>query len=235
VKNIFTRKASVLGERQWKTLPWLQRSKTPKDVLLDLFVELPRLFETFDRFRKGCRADDTLDLMQHLVKNCLHLSNELVSWHLSTGSHIESRVITTMAGEDKRASVEHLASAQLLGLYWCCLLLFLELRQTAAQFQEARILANIPTIEGAQTICSKILQVITMLLGPNSGWLGINLAACPLLLIHNYIQRPEQVTVMEREACILQEILGTAKGRILATFIRGATWSRVATDAVKSL
>jgi hypothetical protein len=218
----------VLGEWKWKTLPWLERSKTPKDLLLDLFIEIPRLFETLNELRDRCQHDGSGDLMQHIITRCCHLSDELGSWYLTTGSDIESRVTMTMAEEDKAVSAEHLASTQLLVLYWCCLILSIELRQAAPELHKAWVLPKILATEGAQTICRNILKGIAMFLNPQAGWLGTNLAVCPLLLIHNYIQRQEQMGLMEKEARILRKLLETVKGRTLAAFIRGATWSRVA-------
>lgn len=166
--------------------------------------------------------------MQYLVEKFCHLSIELGSWYSTTGSCIESRIMTTMAEEDQATSVEHLAGAQLLGLYWCCLLLSIELRQAASEFQEAWTRVDVPTTEGTQSICRKILNVITMFLSPRSGWLGTNLAACPLLLIYNYIHKQDQVGFLDKEAYILEKLLETVKGKVLATWIQSATWSRLA-------
>lgn len=179
----------MLDEWQWKTIPWLECSRTPKDPLLDLFIEISRLFDTFDKLRNGCLRAGTRDLMEHLVEKFCCLSVELGSWYHTTGSCKESRIMTAMAEEDKATSMEHLAGAQLLVLYWCGLLLSLELRQAVSEFQEARMLADVPTVEGVQTICRKILRVIAMFLSPHSGWFGTNLAAFPLFLIHGFVQR----------------------------------------------
>jgi hypothetical protein len=70
------------------------------------------------------------------------------------------------------------------------------------------------------------------ILNPHLGWFGTYIAACPVLLIHNYIQKQEQVRLMEKEACMLQRLLETVNGRILAAFIRSAPWSCVATRPI---
>ncbi|CAI6311858.1 unnamed protein product [Periconia digitata] len=230
--NIYTRKSSVLIAEQWKTVPWLGRSKTPKDLLLDLFIEIPRLFETLDTLRTRSQYDDEQELIQPLMADCRQLGNELKSWYLKTGSKTESHVRKAMVEKDGRASVEHLASAQLIVLYWCCLLLCTELQRALAERYESCITAEILNTKDLQTICGNILEVIAIFLNPHSGWFGANLAACPLLLVYNQIERKAHMGLMEKESFMLRNILNTAKGKILGAFIRNATWSRVTKPSV---
>lgn len=141
--------------------------------------------------------------------------------------------MTATTEQTNTASVENLASAQLLSLYWCCLLLTIELRQTAPELKEAWTLAEVPVIDDAQIICRNIFGVVAMFLNVETGWFGTNLAACPLLLIHDFLQRHRMVILMEEEVCMLRGLMETVKGKILAVFIGGAIWARVATLPIR--
>lgn len=37
---VHARKKSILGEHRWKSIPWSHYRKTPKDKLLDIFVDI---------------------------------------------------------------------------------------------------------------------------------------------------------------------------------------------------
>jgi len=60
----------VFGEPEWKTVPWLEIPKTPKDMLLDVYVEIPGLFETSDKIRGSPPGDIIGELIHHLVCKC---------------------------------------------------------------------------------------------------------------------------------------------------------------------
>jgi len=186
-------------------------------MLLDVYVEIPGLFETFDKIREGSLENSKGELTQHLVCKCWQIKHELRSWYVATGSSIES-LIRKVTAEGDAASVEHMASAQLLVLYWCCLLHYNQLRQEA---EEVGIQAQIPPAEeDAQIICQSILGVMAMFLNPCSGWFGINIAAFPMVVIFNHIQGVGSIGVTCKERDTLYELLQTPKGRVLSIFIQ---------------
>ena len=211
----------MFGEPEWKTVPWYEIPKTPKDMLLDVYVEIPWLFETFDKIRKGVWGDSRGEVVQHLVCKCWQIRHELRSWYVTTGSNIEYLVREVTGEGDSTASLEHMANAQLLVLYWCCLLHYSQLWHEIFESEQG-MLAQIPPVEeDTQTTCRIILGVIAMFLKPSSGWFGINIAAFPLFVIFNHIQGLEWsigVTWQERE--ILYELLQTPKGKVLYMFFQ---------------
>ncbi|KAK0745764.1 hypothetical protein B0T18DRAFT_136726 [Schizothecium vesticola] len=42
------RRGTILSNPDWKTIPWSKRTKTPRDLLLDIFVDLPSLLQQLD-------------------------------------------------------------------------------------------------------------------------------------------------------------------------------------------
>lgn len=63
----------------------------------------------------------------HLVYKCSQIRDGLRSWYSRIGSSIESLTAKMVAEQDK-PSIEHMASAHLLVIYWCCLLHYTEIR-----------------------------------------------------------------------------------------------------------
>ncbi|KAL5041618.1 hypothetical protein BDW71DRAFT_211954 [Aspergillus fruticulosus] len=47
----YTRARSPLNDPEWKTVPWTYIAKTPKDLLTDIFVEIPSLLADLDELR----------------------------------------------------------------------------------------------------------------------------------------------------------------------------------------
>jgi len=211
----------VLAEPEWKTLPWFEISKTPKDTLVDVYVEIPGLFETSDKIREDSEEHSRGKLIDHFVSRCWQIRYELKRWYTTTGSGIESLIGRIMAKGDRTASVEHMASAQLLVLYWCCILHYSQLRQEVFESENLDMQVQIPAAEeDAQTTCGNILRVMVLFLNPCSGWFGINIAALPMVAVFNHIQglRPLGATCKEKD--ILCKLLQTPKGKVLSGFVQ---------------
>ncbi|KAK1830079.1 hypothetical protein QBC39DRAFT_354685 [Podospora conica] len=43
-----TRQGTILSDPDWKTIPWSKRAKTARDLLIDIFVDLPLLLQQLD-------------------------------------------------------------------------------------------------------------------------------------------------------------------------------------------
>jgi hypothetical protein len=212
----------VFAKRDWKTVPWCEIPKTPKDILVDVLVEIPGLFETFDKLSEGYQKDEEGDLISRFVRVSWQIDDELKSWYATTGSGLESLVKKVVAKE-KKASIEHLASAQLLLLYWCGVLLYREVWQAVCKSAHAGgVQAQIPPPEDAQFMWENILEVMTMLLKPCSGFFGINIAAFPMTVIFNHIHGKSSVGGTKNEGHMLYNLLQTAQGRIVSEFVESS-------------
>lgn len=211
----------MFAEPEWKTLPWHEIPKTPKDTLVDVYVEIPGLFEISDKIREDPQEHSRGKLIHHFVSKCWQIRYELQRWYITTGSSIESLIGKIMAEGDRTASVEHMASAQLLVLYWCCLLHYSQLRQEAFESENVGMQAQIPVAEeDPQTTCRNILRVMVLFLNPCSGWFGINIAALPMVVVSNHIQGLESIDATCREREILCKLLQTPKGKVLSGFVQ---------------
>lgn len=81
IAAVRTRKATVLDEERWKTLPWKGRAKTPNDTLLDILCGVPEMLEAVDRL--NCSTVDERQkegLRIQTIAKCWTLHLELQTW-----------------------------------------------------------------------------------------------------------------------------------------------------------
>lgn len=214
------RRASAFAEPKWKTLPWLTIPKTSTDLLVDILVEIPGLTESMDRLQlRSNFLGVTERFPRCFVQKCRQVSDDLRDWYATTGSTIESLVTEDMARGDTASLVKHIGSAREILVYWSCVLLYSEIHDAIVASegpeQEDSPPANSPQTEENMVICQKAVKIINLLLSPEMGWLGINLAAFPMAVISTYnIRRP----VFTMEGSVLSEMLETENGRRLFSF-----------------
>ncbi|PGG98203.1 hypothetical protein GX51_06923 [Blastomyces parvus] len=48
ISSLLARKKCPLSRPEWKTIPWLHYAKSPKDILLDILIDIPTLYEEID-------------------------------------------------------------------------------------------------------------------------------------------------------------------------------------------
>jgi hypothetical protein len=81
IPAVRTRKATILNSPAWKTLPWTGRTKTPKDVLVDIFCGLPALLEAVDHISSSTLSKKNTEHLQiHTIAKCYTLHSELEDW-----------------------------------------------------------------------------------------------------------------------------------------------------------
>ncbi|KAF1939939.1 hypothetical protein EJ02DRAFT_407614 [Clathrospora elynae] len=75
------RKATILNNEEWKTIPWKGRIKTPEDILIDIFCGMPELLEAIDKLTYGTMSKERkLGLQVHTVARCWTLHFQLQAW-----------------------------------------------------------------------------------------------------------------------------------------------------------
>ncbi|KAH8680733.1 hypothetical protein BX600DRAFT_543431 [Xylariales sp. PMI_506] len=228
IPDIIARKASVLGNPDWKTMPWLKIPKTPKDYLLDIVIEIPGLFEMLDMFGTECERSNGAGSKLYFCKMCRGISDGLRTWYNTTGSTIESLICANLSSGSTVTSVEDVAKGQLLLIYWCCIILYRELHEAVmGLLVDGEIIAS-PPPEDADAACRKILQVLAIFLNPWPSFFDINIAGFPLLFVNSYIKKQEQAGISPREKPALQRLFDTIGGRTLSALVRSSSMSRLA-------
>lgn len=212
----------MLAKPDWKTIPWQDTPKTAKDELIDVLVEIPGLLEHVDYLQTFSHADKKkAELHQQLVNRLLLLDRDLRIWYNSFGSRLDLTTEKIMIDTRRPPSGEELAAAHLLVIYWCCLLLYNQVRQALPQ-------ADVPQSHSLKTLCKNILRVIRVFLGLNSGWYGINIAAFPLGLVLRHLDEWDLTRESYEERSIIYEIFQHHRGLELWQFLASMRQKRSA-------
>lgn len=112
------RKRCVLAEPQWKTIPWLQQEKSPRDHLMDIIAELSGIFENLD-VMKTC--DDPFEkerLKQQIIDGLLQMQQDLVTWQLVYAPDYE---IPTKIPEE--VSPQQVIGCHLMTFFWATVII----------------------------------------------------------------------------------------------------------------
>lgn len=81
IKAIHERKRTILGELEWKTVPWTKHAKSTKHLVLEALVEIPGMLEDFDTISG---IDDTKEQQQQysrLLGSCWAHDALLIRWN----------------------------------------------------------------------------------------------------------------------------------------------------------
>jgi hypothetical protein len=110
------------------TIPWSHRPKTRKDLLVDILIEVPALYEDIDNI--NLQTIETRELQHRDIHGrVLAVIAKLEDWNLQFG------IALTCAGKDwrypDRAPTDKFADAHITTLYWACsLVLYSAYKQT---------------------------------------------------------------------------------------------------------
>ncbi|CAG5158151.1 uncharacterized protein ALTATR162_LOCUS5009 [Alternaria atra] len=81
VSAVRTRTATVLNNKEWKTLPWRSRVKTVNDTLVDIFCGVPELREAVETLGSSAFSESKAgELRRHTVAKAWTLHHQLQDW-----------------------------------------------------------------------------------------------------------------------------------------------------------
>ncbi|KAF5861468.1 hypothetical protein ETB97_012948 [Aspergillus alliaceus] len=183
------RKPSFLRDEAWKTLPWSVVPKTPRDLILDILVEVPTAFEAADTYQTmASREPITAEVRRReLVQFCLGLHLQLARWHADHLAvvHWASQVtpLWDMDTPTPAPSQPHIAMLHVMTLYWGTSSLIHSILRATLKDDEPR-----PCNMSPEVSCSKIIVALSNLLHPNIGLFRIHLVTIPLSIVMLQLQ-----------------------------------------------
>ncbi|EXJ89137.1 hypothetical protein A1O3_02201 [Capronia epimyces CBS 606.96] len=234
---IHMRKKTVLSNAEWKTVPWTAVPKTPKDLLIDIFVDMPTILQDLDALQ-ACPDPASQSLMQdQLVQKCLACERELVAWRASVGV-VEANYafynVDTGTDTDNlnphasfSFSIDRIAAAHIMCLYWSiCIIVYSTLRTLSLSFSlsshshpQAHPPLPLPltqTIDPA-VYCRRIAEAVPLLLHPRSGVYGFHLTTFPVAMALTYLSRDGHE--YEEKTMILDAFATSHHGSAVGGFI----------------
>ncbi|CAH0051292.1 unnamed protein product [Clonostachys solani] len=224
VAGLHAHTAAPLARHEWKTIPWSEIPKTPRDTLFDIMLELPGLFEESDRIKALGDGDEHLAHAQSLlVGKCCKLHEDLQAWAERDGKQaLELAESVNWEKADTASSTtssEEFALGHLLMLHHASrIILYDALRSQTGSNVEA-----IPEYTDPLLYCRKMGNFIPFFLVPNAGSVFLDMAIFPITVALDYLSRNE-VTEPSAEKLLLlrafQGHVGTAASMLLTSYQR---------------
>ncbi|GKT65480.1 C6 zinc finger domain protein [Colletotrichum tofieldiae] len=187
ITHIKRRRRCPLSHPVWKTVPWQNVAKTPKDVLVDIFVDVPGLLEDLDHLR-SCKDDFEKESRRlRLIKECWRIDEELNWWldNLSPRKELEE----LMARGLDNPSACDVVVASIMSLCWTISLLSYSTLRLAIGEKTG---LELPKRTDPLIYCAKIASIVDIFFHPSAGTFGIQSAPLPIGMALVYLNSSEE-------------------------------------------
>ncbi|KAK2017384.1 hypothetical protein LZ32DRAFT_688283 [Colletotrichum eremochloae] len=238
ITHIRRRQRCPLSHPVWKTVPWQDVPKTPKDILVDIFVDVPGLLEDFDHMRNCNEEFEKESQRTRLIQECWRIDEELTWWleNLSPKKEFEE----LMARGLDNPSACDVAVASIMSLYWAVALLSYSTLRLAMGKTAGLAL---PERTDPYVYCTKIANIVDVFFHPSGGTFGIQSAPFPIGMALVYLNSFEEGFNSETKWKLLSFFGRTANngigiGKFLMSTQRGELASKATTpitpDGIKT-
>ncbi|VUC29550.1 unnamed protein product [Clonostachys rosea] len=160
-------KPCPFAAQEWKTVPFEDIPKSPKDVIADITLELPELYSDIKNATECLEGEEQLALLETIASKSWLLDFRLRTWAATTGLQIREFVKSKIAAGSSTTAMssEQYALANVSLLYWItCISLYDILEMTGDTFES-------PWPEHANPLiyCRELTVFIPFLLAPQAG------------------------------------------------------------------
>lgn len=208
-----TRKKLFLSDTPWKTLPWAQHDKTPRDHLVDILLDIPTLFEAIDIMTSNNSPPQKENLRRQVWRGYLRLDQLLVDWHTNCAPP-EAMSPWHLDGVNIPQSItpDDLVGAHLMTLYWStCILLYGFVRDVLLLPSKTGGSPPLPSPGSADdastdeknpsTSCRNLIRTLPLFFHPDAGTFRVHLATFPMSVasVHLNLAAGPREMLEERE------------------------------------
>lgn len=194
--------------------------KTPKDLLLDIFVEVPALLEDLDAVLACTDSSRIPSLREDITRRCWLLETQLLTWREEVDLADPEQPTCTVADPSPSPALDLIATAHILCLYWSMfIIIYSTLR--AASPEGTTPPTALPVHADPRIYCRRIAEVVSILLHPDAGAYGVHLANFPTaiaLLCLNATTRDGDGEPEEKRM-ILETLRRSSNGRTTGRFV----------------
>ncbi|KAL6790358.1 hypothetical protein GGI42DRAFT_336920 [Trichoderma sp. SZMC 28013] len=171
--SIYTRKKSILSSPAWKQVPWSLEPKSATDSLVDILVDIPTVLEKLDDLQDETDREKIRKRQEALVQTCRKYDRDLFAWYTSFGPNQMAEDFDYEP--DTEISMEDIARAHTLNLYWTtCLILYNVMRRATVSQTE------LPTRVDPLTCCRHIARSLPVFLKESVGLWGLSIVLFPV-------------------------------------------------------
>jgi hypothetical protein len=185
------RKTLYLSESAWKTIPWLKIPKTPKDYLIDAFVDIPTLLEEVDCLRQaGTDAAQTTKTMQSLMGHYARIDRALRAW-LADMAPLEE-LSELRARGFSHPTLDDIAVAHTMTLFWaCCILTYSTAHLARATCRSVAWPAPPGPHTNPRPYCEQVAELCDVFFQPEARAFGLASAPFPLGIALAFVMSTE--------------------------------------------
>ncbi|OLN97919.1 hypothetical protein CCHL11_02606 [Colletotrichum chlorophyti] len=187
ISHIKRRQRCPLSQPVWKTVPWRNIPKTPKDTLADVFVDVPGILEDIDLLR-GCKDGEAKEAKRYkLIEECWRMDAELNWWleFLSPRQELEELLVRGFSNP----TACDVAVASIMSLFWTmCVLTYSTLRLVMGPEPHLEL----PERTNPRLYCAKIANIVEIFFHPAAGTFGIQSAPLPIGMALVYLNSTEE-------------------------------------------
>jgi hypothetical protein len=191
IAAIRMRKASILNNVEWKTIPWGKHPKTPKDSLIDILAGIPEILEDIDHLnpKKSDLIEDSA--RASITIKCRKLETQLQSWatiHRQSLTHPDTENPTGLSFIDY-------SMANLTILFWTAsLFIYGALAVVSPRYTPTSSQSLLLTATDALLYARRIARAVPYFLSSARGIWGATTIAFPmgsslLCLVHNGMEK----------------------------------------------
>lgn len=173
---MMNRKECFLSSYEWKTIPWQNLKKSPKDTLFDMLVDMPGLLEELDALREGEIHHDSC---QAFLRRLLEYNASLQRWYQHTSLTTPWLCSNTLLSHNEIG----VAGAHLMALYWAARLAVFNILQLpifSTYVAEDHALGK--------DFHAHIVSLMGRLMENQSGWFGRQAAVFPSCVVHCFVE-----------------------------------------------
>lgn len=208
-----------MNQPAWKEIPWLWLPKDPKDVLLDILVDIPGVLAEFDNMKLCISANEREKRRGEPSSRCWAYDKELQAWELGIGRPIMDLIAMKLAEgnlENQTLSNEELSMAHLGVIYWVtCILLYPVLHSVTAATETTMI----PTRMNPRLYCRKMARLLSYFLVRNAGGFVINMLTFPVGMALAYLRTVEGSRETSEEQRMLLRVFTGEYGAAIKKFL----------------
>lgn len=168
------RKACPLSDSRWMTIPWTYHPKTPKDLLIDIVVELPGLCEGIDSLNSLGKSSAAPRLRAILCRRAFEMIKKLAIWEATFSKSTSFLEINNTVTLPETIPGHDLANCHLMTYFWGISL--------NVYGQIVSILDHADASQlNPEECCRRIIRSIPLLLHPSVGIFRQHLVPFPII------------------------------------------------------
>ncbi|CAG9981139.1 unnamed protein product, partial [Clonostachys byssicola] len=205
-------KPCPFASQEWKTVPFEDIPKSPKDIIADITLELPELYSDLNSAKACPKDEERMAQLEIIASKSWLLDFRLRTWAATTGLQIREFVkskISTGSSNTTMSSEEY-ALANVSLLYWItCISLYEILEMTGDTFES-------PWPEHASPViyCRELAAFIRFLLTPQAGCPVTNFIFFALDVAVRFLEKIDAERIEAEERASLLRILKAGLGRL---------------------